>query len=108
MRISDWSSDVCSSDLIRYRVVPKTSPRAQLKTFLAEHAGESGIVYCLSRARVDQVAEWLVGQGHTALPYHAGLDKDLRARHQDRFLREDGVVMVATIDRKSTRLNSSH
>ena len=82
---------------IRYRVVPKKSPRTQLKAFLAEHVGDSGIVYCLSRARVDEIAMWLAGQGHAALPYHAGLDKELRARHQDRFLKEDGIVMVATI-----------
>src|SRR3546814_8238190 len=77
--------------------MPKKSPRAQLKAFLAEHAGDSGIVYCLSRARVDEIAAWLARQGYAALPYHAGLDKDRRARHQDRFLKEDGIVMVATI-----------
>src|SRR3546814_4725793 len=82
--------------------MPKKSPRAQLKAFLAEHAGDSGIVYCLSRARVDEIAAWLAGQGYAALPYHAGLDKDRRARHQDRFLKEDGIVMVATRSEEHT------
>lgn len=83
---------------IRYRIVPKASPRQQLLDLLrAEHAGDSGIVYCLSRASVEQTAEFLTAQGITALPYHAGLDRQVRARNQARFLREDGLVMVATI-----------
>ena len=87
---------------IRYRVQPKTNARAQLLDFLErEHggpdSGRSGIVYCLSRRKVDDTATWLAGQGYTALAYHAGLDKDVRSARQDRFLKEDGVVVVATI-----------
>jgi ATP-dependent DNA helicase RecQ len=82
---------------IRYRVVPKTSERSQLQDFLAAHRNESGIVYCLSRKSVESVAQWLTDQGWAALPYHAGLDKALRDRNQDRFIREEGVIVVATI-----------
>ena len=83
---------------IRYRVVLKQNPRQQLLKFIqSEHPGDSGIVYCLSRKRVDAVAEWLNGQGIAALAYHAGMDPDQRLRHQRRFLREEGVVVVATI-----------
>ncbi len=83
---------------ITYRIVPKDNPRRQLLSFLrAEHPGDSGIVYCLSRAGVEATAEFLVSEGIPALPYHAGLDREARARHQGRFLREDGLVMVATI-----------
>ena len=82
---------------IRYSVVEKDSERKQLLRFLADHEGEAGIVYCLSRRRVDELAEWLTGQGVDAVPYHAGLDGSVRAANQERFLREDGVVVVATI-----------
>jgi ATP-dependent DNA helicase RecQ len=82
---------------IRYSVVEKDSERKQLLRFLADHAGEAGIVYCLSRRRVDELAEWLAGQGVDAVPYHAGLDGSVRAGNQERFLRKDGVVVVATI-----------
>ena len=87
---------------IRYRVVEKADPRAQFLRFLyAEHREgsvmDAGIVYCGSRKKVDETAEWLQAQGLKALPYHAGLDTATRAKHQDRFLREDGIVMVATI-----------
>ncbi len=82
---------------IRYRITPKNNPRAQMRTFLKEHEGEAGIVYCMSRAKVEATAEMLATQGLTALPYHAGLDADTRARHQDRFLKEEGVIMVATV-----------
>ena len=82
---------------IRYRVVEKDEARKQLKDFLGAHAGESGIVYCLTRRKVDSTAAWLSGQGITALPYHAGMDAADRTANQQRFLREDGVVMVATI-----------
>ena len=82
---------------IRYRVIEKDDSRRQLKDFLADHHGDSGIVYCLSRRKVEDTAAWLEGQGIAALPYHAGLDAALRARNQQRFLREDGLVMVATI-----------
>ena len=83
---------------IQYRIVPKQDPKRQLQDLLrTEHAGHSGIVYCLSRASVEKVAAYLVEQGISALPYHAGLDAGTRAAHQARFLREDGAVMVATI-----------
>ncbi|HEY4958768.1 MAG TPA: DNA helicase RecQ [Caldimonas sp.] len=83
---------------IRYAVVEKDNARGQLLAFLREeHAGEAGIVYCQSRKKVDETAAWLNDEGITALPYHAGLDADVRQRHQNRFVREDGVVMVATI-----------
>ncbi|MET8156785.1 DNA helicase RecQ [Sphaerisporangium sp. NPDC005289] len=83
---------------IQYRIVPKSDPKRQLLSFLrTEHAGDAGIVYCLSRASVDKTAEFLVANGIAALPYHAGLDARTRAVNQSRFLREDGLVMVATI-----------
>ena len=83
---------------IQYRIVPKAEPRRQLISFLRnEHAGDAGIVYCLSRASVDKVAAYLVDEGIPALPYHAGLDPVIRATNQSRFLREEGLVMVATI-----------
>ncbi|HKE46832.1 MAG TPA: DNA helicase RecQ [Rhodanobacteraceae bacterium] len=82
---------------ICYRVVEKDEARRQLKDFLAGHAGESGIVYCLSRRKVEDTAEWLNQHGIAALPYHAGMDAADRTANQQRFLREDGIVMVATI-----------
>jgi ATP-dependent DNA helicase RecQ len=83
---------------IRYTIVEKADPTRQLLRFIQrEHADEAGIVYCQSRKRVEEVAELLVREGIRALPYHAGLDARLRQTHQDRFLREDGIVMVATI-----------
>ena len=82
---------------IRYNVVQKDNGKRQLLEFLHAHRDEAGIVYCLSRRKVDQTAETLAGLGFKALPYHAGLDAGIRATHQRRFLREDGVVMVATI-----------
>jgi ATP-dependent DNA helicase RecQ len=83
---------------IQYRIVAKDEPRRQLLSLLrAEHPGDAGIVYCLSRVSTEKIAEFLVANGVTALPYHAGLDAATRARHQARFLREDGIVMVATI-----------
>ncbi|HEU0231270.1 MAG TPA: DNA helicase RecQ [Burkholderiaceae bacterium] len=83
---------------IRYRIVEKNEVRRQLLAFIqAEHTGDCGIVYCLSRARVEETAEFLCDQGIEALPYHAGLSASVRAANQSRFLREDGLVMVATI-----------
>ncbi len=82
---------------IRYRVVEKDNARRQLRDFLVAHRGESGIVYCLSRRKVDETAAALVEEGIEALPYHAGMESAQRAHHQQRFLREDGIVMVATI-----------
>ena len=83
---------------IRYRIVQKQNARQQLIDFiLAEHAGDAGIVYCLSRKKVDETAEWLRTKGINALAYHAGMAGDLRYRHQHRFLMEDGLVIVATI-----------
>jgi len=83
---------------ICYRIAPKNEPKRQLLQLLrTEHPGDAGIVYCLSRASVDQTAEFLMQNGIEALPYHAGLDKRTRTANQARFLREDGVAMVATI-----------
>jgi ATP-dependent DNA helicase RecQ len=83
---------------IRYAIVEKTDARAQLLKFVREeHPGDAGIVYCLSRRKVDETAAWLAAHGVDALPYHAGMDAPARAANQDRFQREDGVVMVATI-----------
>ena len=83
---------------IRYQIVEKRDPLSQLKRFIGdEHEGDAGIVYCQSRKRVEDVAEALAQEGINALPYHAGLDTATRTAHQNRFLREEGVVMVATI-----------
>jgi ATP-dependent DNA helicase RecQ len=83
---------------ICYRVIPKNSAREQLRQFLTrEHSGDAGIVYCLSRRKVDETADWLCLRGFDALPYHAGMSSEARARNQERFLREEGVVIVATI-----------
>ena len=82
---------------IRYHVVEKNNPRLQLLDFLAGHRGEAGIVYCLSRRKVEETADWLREHGIDALPYHAGMDQQSRRDNQQRFLREDGVVVVATI-----------
>ena len=83
---------------IRYAVVEKDDARAQLLRFIGdEHEGDAGIVYCQSRKKVDETAIWLAANGVAALPYHAGLDAEVRRRHQDRFLREESIVMVATI-----------
>jgi ATP-dependent DNA helicase RecQ len=83
---------------IRYQIHQMSDAKRQLLAFLRrEHPGEAGIVYCLSRKKVDAIAEWLGSEGIKALPYHAGLDNTVRKAHQERFLGEDGVVMVATI-----------
>ncbi len=83
---------------IRYRIALKHNARAQLLRFLKEeHPRDAGIVYCLSRRKTEETAHWLVQQGFNALPYHAGLDAAIRSDHQSRFLREEGVIVVATI-----------
>ncbi|MFH8881354.1 DNA helicase RecQ [Streptomyces californicus] len=83
---------------IQYRIVPKSDPKKQLLSFLQEeHAGDAGIVYCLSRNSTEKIAEYLSRNGVEAVPYHAGLDARTRAAHQARFLREEGLVVVATI-----------
>ena len=83
---------------IQYRIAQKNNPKIQLMRFLREEqAGNSGIVYCLSRNKVEQIAEWLSSEKFTALPYHAGLPANVRQKNQERFLREDNIIMVATI-----------
>ncbi|HGG60379.1 MAG TPA: DNA helicase RecQ [Gammaproteobacteria bacterium] len=83
---------------IRYAINDGQNPRARLWSFLErEHPEDAGIVYCLSRSKVESTAEWLAGKGRVALPYHAGLPAAARQRHQERFLREEGVIIVATI-----------
>ena len=83
---------------IQYRITQKRNPRQQLLDFLRkEHSGDAGIIYCLSRRKTEETAAWLQQQGFDALPYHAGLSADERLRHQQRFLRDDGVIVVATI-----------
>ena len=100
LQLEDARTFVSSFDRpnIRYTIVEKDDPRRQLLRFLRdEHDGDAGIVYCQTRKKVEETAAWLADEGLTALPYHAGLDAAVRRRHQDRFLREDGIVMVATI-----------
>ena len=83
---------------ITYRIVPKSEPKAQLLRLIQdEHRGDAGIVYCMTRRKVEEVAAWLAEREVPALPYHAGLDAGTRQRNQDRFLNEEGIVMVATI-----------
>ncbi len=83
---------------IRYSIVDKAAPRDQLLDFIqSEHRGDAGIVYCLSRKKVEESAQWLSERGIRSLPYHAGMDSTERRKNQDRFLREDGIVMCATI-----------
>ena len=83
---------------IRYRIVQKQNAKQQLLNFIrAEHAGDAGIVYCLSRKKVESTAEWLAGKGIKALPYHARLPNEVKQQNQHRFLMEEGIVIVATI-----------
>jgi ATP-dependent DNA helicase RecQ len=82
---------------IGYEIVERDQPRQQLLRFLARHKGSSGIVYCLSRAKVEDTAEWLNAQGIRALAYHAGMEREIRDRHQDAFLKEDELCLVATV-----------
>jgi ATP-dependent DNA helicase RecQ len=99
LKLESASTFVASFDRpnIRYRVVEKDNARRQLEAFLAAHAGASGIVYCLSRKKTEETAAWLNERGFNALPYHAGMDAESRSANQQRFLREDGIVMCATI-----------
>nr|WP_210316329.1 DNA helicase RecQ [Devosia oryzisoli] len=82
---------------ISYSIVERDKPREQLLQFLASHKNESGIVYCLSRAKVEDVADWLSGKGIRALPYHAGMSPQLRSANQDAFLKDEGLCLVATV-----------
>ncbi|MEY3992103.1 MAG: ATP-dependent helicase RecQ, partial [Pseudomonadota bacterium] len=100
LQLQDARQFVSSFDRpnIRYAIVEKKDATTQLLRFIErEHADEAGVVYCQSRKRVEEVADQLVQAGIRALPYHAGLPPELRQKHQNEFLREDGVVMVATI-----------
>jgi len=99
LQLEDAQQFISSFDRpnIRYRVVQKDNARKQLLDFLAAHRDAAGIVYCLSRKKVEETAAFLVANGITALPYHAGLNAETRSANQRRFLREDGVVIVATI-----------
>jgi ATP-dependent DNA helicase RecQ len=100
LRLDDARVFVSSFDRpnIRYTIVDKADPRSQLLRFIRdEHADHAGIVYCLSRRKVDETAAWLTAQGVRALRYHAGMDNRARAEHQGRFQRDDGIVIVATI-----------
>ncbi len=99
LRLDDARIFLASFDRpnIRYTIVLKDDPRKQLQAFLAGHKGSSGIVYCLSRNKVDQTAEWLNAHKIEALPYHAGLPAEQRNANQDAFLKSDGIVLVATI-----------
>ncbi|TFY98153.1 DNA helicase RecQ [Ramlibacter rhizophilus] len=100
LQLEDAQPFVSSFDRpnIAYGIVEKKDATAQLLRFIeTEHAGDAGVVYCQSRKRVEEVAAMLATRGLDALPYHAGMEAGLRQRHQDRFLREEGVVMVATI-----------
>ncbi|TNM66654.1 DNA helicase RecQ [Aliirhizobium smilacinae] len=82
---------------IAYEIVERNQPRQQLLQFLSRHKGASGIVYCLSRAKVEETAEWLDAQGIRALPYHAGLERQVRDANQDAFLKEEDLCLVATV-----------
>jgi ATP-dependent DNA helicase RecQ len=97
LRDAEWFVSSFDRPNIRYQVAAKVDARKQLLKFLQAHRGQAGIIYCLSRKKVEATAEWLTEQGLTALPYHAGLSNILRQTHLRRFLREDGIVMVATI-----------
>ncbi|MFA7488371.1 MAG: DNA helicase RecQ [Lysobacteraceae bacterium] len=97
LREARWFISSFDRPNIRYRVVQKNDARRQLLDFLSERRGQSGIVYCLSRRKVEETAEFLAGHSINALPYHAGLDSEVRAHNQRRFIREEGIVMCATI-----------
>jgi ATP-dependent DNA helicase RecQ len=98
--LSDASQFISSFDRpnIRYRIVQKNNPREQLSKFIeTEHREDAGIVYCLSRKRVEETAKLLCEKGYSALPYHAGLTTTMRQENQQRFIREEGIIMVATV-----------
>jgi ATP-dependent DNA helicase RecQ len=99
LRLDEARMFVASFDRpnIRYSIVPKAAPRTQLLTFLKAHEGESGIVYCLSRNTVDGTAAALQAAGLRALPYHAGLPAEMRSANQDAFIKEEGLILVATV-----------
>ena len=100
LKLEDAREFISSFDRpnIRYSIVEKTDPTRQLLRFIeTEHAGEAGIVYCQSRRRVEEIADMLQDAGLKAMAYHAGLDASVRQQRQDRFLRDDGMIMVATI-----------
>ena len=100
LKLEDAREFISSFDRpnIRYSIVEKTDPTRQLLRFIeTEHAGEAGIVYCQSRKRVEEIADMLQDAGLKAMAYHAGLDASVRQQRQDRFLRDDGMIMVATI-----------
>ncbi len=82
---------------IDLRFAAKEQPRRQINAFLSGHRGQSGIIYCTSRDRTDRIAAWLNENGHESVAYHAGMDRDMRARNQDRFLQEDGIIVAATV-----------
>jgi len=83
---------------IHYSILERNNPKKQVYDFIKNHhAGDSGIIYCISRKKVEDMAEWLQGKGINALPYHAGLNPEIRSKNQDRFLREDNIIIVATI-----------
>lgn len=99
LSLADAKQFVSSFDRpnIRYAIAQKNDAKQQLLDFIVDHRGNAGIVYCLSRKKVEATAQWLCERGYTALPYHAGLDISTRATNQQRFLREDNIIIVATI-----------
>lgn len=100
LALEDGKSFIAGFDRpnIAYTIVEKENPRTQLLSFIrTNHSGDSGIVYCLSRRKVEETAQWLTAQGLNALPYHAGLSAEMRAANQERFLREENIIMTATI-----------
>jgi ATP-dependent DNA helicase RecQ len=99
LRLTDAPVFMTSFDRpnIRYAIVERDEPRRQLLHFLKDHDGDSGIVYCLSRRKVDETADWLNREGIRALPYHAGMESAAKERNQDAFLREEGLILVATV-----------
>ncbi|MBX2807107.1 MAG: DNA helicase RecQ [Cellvibrionaceae bacterium] len=100
LKLEQDATFICGFDRpnIQYRIHPKNKPKQQLLQFLqTEHSGDAGVVYCLSRKRVEDIARWLCDQGINALPYHGAMAAAIRQQHQETFLREEGIVMVATI-----------